>query len=85
MKVSPSSPINQYVIRRLRQARLDKQFCQAYLAAQAGLCQSGYSNLENGKRDITLTQLEKLARALGKAIADFLPAPDWPAGANAKK
>jgi transcriptional regulator with XRE-family HTH domain len=73
MKASSASPITQHVARCLRQARLDKQFCQAYLAAQAGLCQSGYSNLENGKRDITLTQLEKLARALGKTAADFLP------------
>jgi transcriptional regulator with XRE-family HTH domain len=79
MKVSPPSPLNQYVARCLRQARLDKQFCQTYMAAQAGLCQSGYSDLENGKRDITLAQLEKLAQALGKPIAYFLPPAPKPA------
>lgn len=85
MKVLPPTSINQYVARRLREARLDKQYCQAYLAAEAGLCQSGYSDLENGKRDITLTQLERLAQVLGKTIPDFVPPSSGPVAAKPKK
>jgi DNA-binding XRE family transcriptional regulator len=85
MKVPPPTSINQYVARRLREARLDKQYCQAYLATEAGLCQSGYSALENGKRDIALGQLEKLAQVLGKGILDFLPPSSGPVVAKPKK
>lgn len=76
---------------RLRQARFERGLTVAEVAARAGLAASTVSRLETGARRLTLTHVERLARALGRSTDAFLatdpspvPARDgrtwWPVG-----
>lgn len=49
----------------LRQYRQIRGFTQSYLAEQVGLETSSYTNLENGKRGVSLMILRQLADVLG--------------------
>lgn len=51
--------------------RLAGGFTQDELARKAGIPQSNLSNIEKGKRDLTLTTLRKIAYGLGIPIREF--------------
>lgn len=50
---------------RIYEYRLSLKISQAELARRAGLAQANLSNIEKGKRDLTVTTLIRLASALG--------------------
>lgn len=50
---------------RIRTARMRHRLSQAALAARVGLTQSSLSHYENGKRDLSVTTLIRIAQELG--------------------
>lgn len=63
----------QYIARKLKQHRLDKRMTQAEVAQLAGLKDNTYAILERGERNLTLTNLHKICKALGIKASDVLP------------
>lgn len=65
---------------RLREVRLRADVSQEKLAELAGLHRTYVSSVERGLRNISLVNIDKLARALDVAMADLMPAkPPAPA------
>jgi transcriptional regulator with XRE-family HTH domain len=56
----------------LRQLRLDRSLTQEELAAKAGFSRSYYAEIENGKRNVSLLNLHKLARCLEVPLPELL-------------
>ena len=61
---------------RIREWRLRRELSQARVARLAGITQASLSNYENGKRDLPLTTLLAVARALNVSVGDLLDMPD---------
>lgn len=59
--------------RRIRAARLAKDWSQEDLAHEAGLDRTYVGSIERGERNVALLNLNKLARALDDDLADFFP------------
>ena len=57
--------------RKLRQLRLDRGYSQEQLAFRAGLHRTYVSSAERGQRNVSLVNLDRLAKALGVAVGDF--------------
>jgi len=85
--------IEDLVRTRLRQARFERGLTVAEVAARAGMTTSTVSRLETGARRLTLTHVERLARALDRSPDALLasqpapvPAQDgrtwWPVGSE---
>lgn len=58
---------------RLREVRQQKGISQEKLAELAGLHRTYVSSVERGERNISLVNIEKLARALVVAMAELMP------------
>ncbi|RQP12954.1 MAG: XRE family transcriptional regulator [Microbacteriaceae bacterium] len=58
--------------RRIRQLRLDRGMTLEALASELGRAISQVSLIENGKRELKLSELQKLARILGTTVDDLL-------------
>lgn len=58
--------------RRLKEARLKAGLSQEGLASKAGLHRTYIGMLERSKRNITLSNAERLAIALGMKLSDLL-------------
>lgn len=56
---------------RIYQKRVEKKLTQAELARRAGISQPNLSNIEKGKRDLTVSTLARIARALETDVRDF--------------
>ncbi len=56
---------------RVRSLRREKGWSQEKLALTAGLDRTYISSLESGKRNVSISNIEKIADALGVTIADF--------------
>jgi transcriptional regulator with XRE-family HTH domain len=65
--------------RKLRELRLRRELSQESLAFRAGLHRTYVSSAERGERNVSLVNLERLAKALGVDICDLLP-PESAAG-----
>ena len=61
--------------RKIQQARDEAGLSQEELASRLGLTQAALSNYELGKRQLNLTTLEKLARALERPLSYFIEDP----------
>jgi len=57
---------------RLRHCRLTKDLTQEDLAAKAGFSRSYYTEIETGKRNISLLNLRKLANCLEISLSELL-------------
>lgn len=64
---------NDLVASKIREARRELRLSAEYVASELGLAKGSYSNLENGKTEITVNKIETLSRILNKPIASFLP------------
>ena len=56
---------------RIREVRQDKKMTQAQLANEANISLSHMSDIENGKRNISLDILERVTDKLGIRLSDF--------------
>ncbi len=65
--------INRELGQRIQQARRAKGWTQEDLAHHAGLDFSYVNQLENGKRNPSLSTIYKIAAALGVPLKDLLP------------
>ena len=59
--------------RRLRELRRDRGLSQEELAFRSGLHRTYVSSAERGERNVSLVNIERLARALEISISDFFP------------
>lgn len=57
---------------RIAESRERKRWTQARLAAAAGVAQANLSNIESGKRDLTLSTLVRLAETLGVRPSELI-------------
>lgn len=57
---------------RLRQYRQARKLTQEELAAKAGFSRSYYTEIETGKRNISLLNLYKLAKCLNISLSELL-------------
>lgn len=59
--------------KRIKELRLKAGFSQEELAAKAGLHRTYMSDIERGERNVSVENIEKIARALGVKSSDLLP------------
>ncbi|ULQ47565.1 helix-turn-helix domain-containing protein [Flagellatimonas centrodinii] len=64
---SPASVLREQLARNLRAARQHAGLTQEQLAERSGLHQTYLSDIERGKRNVTLDVVERLAAALSVA------------------
>jgi transcriptional regulator with XRE-family HTH domain len=62
----------------MRELRLARKVSQEQLAADAGLHRTYVSSVERGERNISLVNIERLARALEVPLREMLPPSDSP-------
>ena len=58
---------------KLKNIRLELGYSQEELSFKAGLHRTYISSVERGKRNISLTNIKKLADALGLKMKDLMP------------
>ena len=58
--------------KRLRRLRKNKEWTQVYMAEYVGMDRSFISDLENGKKEICIRNLELLATTFGISISKLL-------------
>ena len=58
---------------KLRNIRLDLGYSQEELSFKAGLHRTYISSVERGKRNISLTNIKKIADALDLKMKDLMP------------
>ncbi|MBD3330580.1 helix-turn-helix domain-containing protein [Candidatus Peregrinibacteria bacterium] len=57
---------------RIRKIRTEKGFSQEVLASKSGLHRTYISDIERGDRNVSLKNVEKIAKALGVSAHDLL-------------
>ena len=68
----PSPELTQILAVNLRSLRNDKNMSQESLADRCGLHRTYVGSVERGERNVTLSTLETLARALSVTVPDLL-------------
>ena len=58
---------------RVRELRKEKELSQEELADKAGLHRTYIGMIERGEKNITLTNIEKIAKALDVSIIELMP------------
>lgn len=61
--------------------RVERRLRQADMARRMGVSQQNYAKFEQLNKEIHLSTLYRIARALGCAVRDLIP-EDWPDGAG---
>ena len=56
---------------RIRELRAEKKISQEYLAHLAGLDRTYVNSVENGRRNISIENIEKIANAFEISVKDF--------------
>ena len=64
------------VIENIRTIRLEKGIPQKAIADSLSVDDSVISNIENGKRELKVSELEIIARCLGVEVIDLFTYPD---------
>jgi transcriptional regulator with XRE-family HTH domain len=68
----PTSETREQLARNLRLIRAQKGISQEELADLAGLHRTYVGSVERGERNISIDNIEKLAKALGVSVADLI-------------
>lgn len=76
MSIMHKSSTRSDVGQRIREWRLRRELSQAEVACIAGITQASLSNYETGKRDLPLSTLLGVARALNVSVGDLLDLPE---------
>jgi len=58
---------------KVRELRKEKELSQEELADKAGLHRTYIGMIERGEKNITLTNIEKIAKALAISIKELMP------------
>lgn len=69
--------IRELVGKRMRQLRKKKGLSQEALANECELDRTYIASVENGKRNISIVNLEKISKALKVSLSDFFNFGDW--------
>jgi transcriptional regulator with XRE-family HTH domain len=62
---------------RIRELRQNLKLTQEALAFKAEIDKTYVNEVENGKRNVSVINLEKIVTALDVSIAEFFSAPDF--------
>ncbi len=69
--------IKQKVGQRIRELRKQLEFSQEALANEAEVDRTYVTDVENGRRNVSLEILERLIRALDVSFSDFFSSKDF--------
>ena len=56
---------------RMRELRQDRGLTQEAVANSIGLSRNYYVDVENGRRNVSIVNLERIAKGLGVSLPDF--------------
>ncbi|WFA20675.1 XRE family transcriptional regulator [Paenibacillus mucilaginosus] len=59
------------IFERIREVRKSKGVSQTFVAKKVGMTIANYNMKENGKRAITVQELESIAQALDEPVSNF--------------
>lgn len=62
---------------RIKQIRKDLELSQEALALKAGVDRTYVTDVENGRRNVSLEILERLIKALGLSFSEFFNSKDF--------
>lgn len=68
----PSRPLIRTLAENIRRIRYERRLSQEELADICGLHRTYVGSVERGERNVTLSSLELLAKALGVSVVDLL-------------
>lgn len=63
------------VVKNIREIRLQKSISQSAIADELGVDVAVISNIEKGKRELRVSELEKIAKVLRTSVIDILTYP----------
>ena len=63
------------VVKNIREIRLQKSISQSAIADELGVDVAVISNIEKGKRELRVSELEKIAKVLRISVIDILTYP----------
>lgn len=63
------------IVKNIREIRLQKAVSQSVIAEALGVDTAVVSNIENGKRELKVSELEKIAKALSISVIDLITFP----------
>jgi len=69
--------IKEKIGKRIKQLREDKGMSQKDLSFEADLDRSYIASIENGTRNVSIVNIEKIARALKVSVATFFQTNDF--------
>lgn len=69
--------IKQKIGKRIKELRTQRQISQEELAARADIDRTYVNSVENGKRNISIINIEKIAYGLEVSIQDFFKDPKF--------
>jgi transcriptional regulator with XRE-family HTH domain len=64
--------INELVGSNLKKVRRDNGWSQDYVARELGMSQNNYSRIENGKSQITLSQLKDISKVMAVDLKELI-------------
>jgi DNA-binding XRE family transcriptional regulator len=65
--------LNDLIASNIKDIRLENGFSCEYVANQLGITKGAYSNMENGKVEITIARLENVATILNVPMEKLIP------------
>ena len=72
------SAIQRQFGKRIRRLRMDRELSQEGLASFSGLHRTYIGGIERGERNVSLRNIDAIARGLGVAIADIFADTSFP-------
>lgn len=64
--------------KKIEKLRKEKDFSQSYLAKQLGISRPTFVLIEQGRRDLSISQARELAKLFGMTLGDFLAGKEPP-------